>query len=42
MPAQCPSTTGPGPCMNPAPHDAPHGCVHHSTSGQAHTPKEEL
>jgi len=21
------------PCHNPAPHDAPRGCVHHSTTG---------
>lgn len=21
------------PCHNPEPHDAPHGCVHHSTTG---------
>lgn len=30
---ECVSTAGPGPCLNQAPHDAPKGCVHHSTSG---------
>lgn len=29
----CPSTTGPGDCKNHDVHEAPHGCVHHSTSG---------
>lgn len=29
----CPSTTGPGSCMNTSPHTAPRDCVHHSTSG---------
>lgn len=29
----CPNEDGPGPCKNDAPHDAPRGCVHHSTSG---------
>ncbi|GAA4123305.1 hypothetical protein GCM10022215_29880 [Nocardioides fonticola] len=32
-PFACPSATGPGPCLNTTPHDAPRGCVHHSTSG---------
>lgn len=32
-PWSCPSTTGPGPCLNPVEHQAPRGCVHHSTSG---------
>lgn len=29
----CPSTTGPGPCLNPGPHTAPRGCVHEATTG---------
>lgn len=29
----CPSEDGPGPCHNHDEHQAPRGCVHHSTSG---------
>lgn len=27
----CPSTTGPGPCLNPIPHQPPRGCVHEAS-----------
>lgn len=27
----CPSTQGPGPCHNHTHHEAPRGCVHHSS-----------
>ncbi|SFI85688.1 hypothetical protein SAMN05216561_11423 [Nocardioides psychrotolerans] len=33
MNPSCTDDRGPGPCHNPTPHDAPKGCVHHSTSG---------